>query len=270
MAAFLDSIRGNLAGRRAYKAHAAANRLLDAGRHQEAQQGFDKALALYEEAVRQGCEHAGILMAYSLLLMRYGRTEEAREVMLGLQGRADMSAADKKQLRINYAVCQWKLGNLDKAIELMKFFFNDTATTEIYTTLGLFLVQKADQTGDFAEAEAFCAKAMEYDDEDADTLDNLGELHLCKSHHAAKAGDAETAAAERRTAVGYFDKTLAIKPKLITALYYRAQLLHEDGEDEKARELLKRTENRIIGMLCPVSRAQIDALSAEIGKQAQA
>ena len=265
MAAIMDSIRGTLAGRRAYKAHAEANRLLDAGKHEQARQSFDRALALYDEAYRLGCSHPGILMAYSLILMRYGRTEEAREIMLGLQGRADLSPADKKQLRINYAVCQWKLGDLDRAIALMKEAGSSGMTGAIYNTLGLFLIQKAERTGDFAEATAFCAKALDYDDEDADTLDNLGELHLARSRQAAAAGEGETAVSERAVAADYFDKALAIKPKLITSLYYRAQMLHEDGDDARARELLQRTQSVSIGMLCPVTRAQIDDLLRETG-----
>ena len=41
-------------------------------------------------------------------------------------------------------------------------------------------------------------------------------------------------------------------------------MLHEEGEDDRAAELLERTEGRLIGMLCPVTREQIDALKREV------
>ena len=77
--------------------------------------------------------------------------------------------------------------------------------------------------------------------------------------------DAARAAEERRTAIDYYDKALAVRPRLITALYARAKLHHEDGADEQARELLDRTEGMPIGMLCPVTRAQIEQLRREAG-----
>lgn len=264
MASVIDRIAGDLAGRRAYRTHALGNRLLDAGRSEAAGQRLDRAMALYTEALRRGCDRTDVLMAYSLLLMRYGRLDEARETMLALSRRAGLSAADSRQLRINYAVCQWKLGELDRAIELMKQAGAGGMTGTIYSALGLFLVEKAAQTGDFAEASEFCARALDYDDEDADALDNAGQLHLRRSEQAARTGDAATAAAERGQAAEYFERALGRGPKLVTSLYYRAQLLHEDGEDARAAELLRRAQSAQAGMLCPVSREQIDALLREV------
>ena len=266
MASVIDGFRGTLEGRRAYKVHAAANRCLGAGKFAEAKANFDKALALYDSAVQHGCNHAGILMAYSLVLMRYGRMDEAKEIMLGLGKRNDLSTADKKQLRINYAVCVWKMGDLDHAIELMRQAGQAGMTGTIYNTLGLFLVQKADQTGDYAEAQAFCQKAYEYDEEDPDTLDNLGELYLSMLRRAEAEGDAEAAGSARRQAETYFDRALARKPKLITALYYRAKLHHEAGEDDKARELVRRGLSVQVGMLCPITREDVEALAREVGE----
>lgn len=263
MAPLMETLRANLKGRQAYKAHAEGNRLLDAEKYDLAKRKHDQALALYDEAAALGCVNSGVRMAYSLLLMRYGRLDEAKEVMLGLQGRADLTPADKKQLRINYAVCLWKMGDLDRAIALMKEAGSAGMTGTIYSTLGLFLLQKAERTGDYTEAADFCAKALDYDDEDADALDNMGALHMGLSAVAAQAGDAARAAEERRTAIDYYDKALAVRPRLITALYARAKLHHEDGADEQARELLDRTEGMPIGMLCPVTRAQIEQLRRE-------
>ena len=266
MASMMEKFKANYAGNKAYQAHATANRMLDAHRYAEAQQNFDKAMELYEQAIALGCDKLGILMAYSLLLMRYGRPEEARDLMLSLEKRPDVSHADRNQLRINYSVCQWKLGNVDKAIELMKQVGEGGMTGMIYNTLGLFLVEKAAQTGDFAEAIDFCAKAYEYDDEDADTLDNLGQLHLAMSRKASAEGEADKAAEEWKSAKDYFDRALERRPAQVTSLYYRAVMSHADGENEKARKALEKALTSNIGTLCPISRSQIEALLKEVGE----
>ena len=266
MASMMEKFKANMAGNKAYQAHATANRMLDARRYAEAQQNFDKAMELYEQALALGCDKLGILMAYSLLLMRYGRAEEARDLMLKLEARPDVSPADRNQLRINYSVCQWKLGNIDKAIELMKQVGEARMTGMVYNTLGLFLVEKAAQTGDFAEAIEFCAKAYDYDDEDADTLDNLGQLHLAMSRKATAEGDADKATGEWKTAKDYFDRALERRPMQVTSLYYRAVMHHEDGENAKAATALKKAMESNIGTLCPISKPQIEALLKEVGE----
>ena len=78
---------------------------------------------------------------------------------------------------INYAVCEWKRGRLDRAIELMEQAAQDGVNSMIYGSLGYMLIEKARQTGDFSKAEAFNAQAYEYDDEDPVTLD-LSLIHI--------------------------------------------------------------------------------------------
>ena len=50
----------------------------------------------------------------------------------------------------------------------------------------------------------------------------------------------------------------------MTSAYYRAKLLHEDGDDAAARKILDDTKDVTITDLCPVSRAQLDALRREL------
>ena len=264
MASLMEQFKANLTANRAYKAHVTANKQQDAGKYEEAARSYDQAMALYEQCFRQGCDKSNFIMAYSLLLMRYGRTEEARDVMLKLDARHDLAPEERRQLRINYAVCQWKLGDVDKAIDLMRQATGDRRTGTIYNTLGLFMVDRAARTGEFDEALAFCAEALDYDDEDGDTLDNLGQLHLAISRKAARDGDAEKAAEERKTAVEFYDKALKFKPNQVPSLYNRAAIHHEDGEDEQAKALLKRALAVRTGMLCPVRREDVEALLKEV------
>lgn len=262
----IDKFKANLSGNKAYKEHATANRLVDTGRHEEAKPHFDRALELYSVALEQGCDKTGILMAYSLLLLRNGKNEEARELMLRVDSRQDLSATDKRQLRINYAVCQWKLGDLDKAIDLMKQAGESLKTSIIYNTLGLFLIEKAIQTGDFDEAITFNQEAYEYDDEDGDTLDNMGQLYLAISQKEALAGNESEASENRSLAESFFDRAIERKPGLVTALYYKGRMLFENGNPEKARELLDRALEGRFSTLCPICKQQVQELLDQIGE----
>ena len=133
----------------------------------------------------------------------------------------------------------------------------------IYTTLGMFLIEKAKETGEFDEALEFNRKAMEYDDEDASTLDNMGQLYLLMAEHERKTGG-EKAAEYRAAGADYIRRAYEAKPDQMTSAYYRAMLLHEDGDDAAARKILDDTKDVTVTALCPVSRAQLDALRREL------
>ena len=124
-------------------------------------------------------------------------------------------------------------------------------TAMVYTTLGQYLIDKAIQTGDFTEAIEFNNEAYEYDEEDAGTLDNLGQLIY--------------AMGERDAAKDFFRRALEQKPSQTITLYNLARLLHEDGEDAEARTLLARAVDGNFSSLCPVSREEVLALQKEIG-----
>lgn len=241
----------NFKGRRAYQAHIRGNQLIDQGKTAEGRQMHDKALALYEEAYAQGCREPNIVMAYGVLLMRFNQCEKSRDLFLSCEHMRGMDAKTKRQLRLNYSVCQWRLGNLDKAIELMQDAARNGKTAMIYTTLGYFLIEKGIQTGDFAEAIAFNQEAYEYDEDDAGVLDNLGQLNY--------------AMGKPEEAYEYFSRAYRAKPTQVTTLYYIAKMNHEKGDDEKARAFIAKALDGNFSALCSVSRQQAQALAQEIG-----
>ena len=127
----------------------------------------------------------------------------------------------------------------------------------------MFLIEKAKETGEFDEALEFNRKAMEYDDEDASTLDNMGQLYLLMAEHERQTGG-EKAAEYRAAGADYIRRAYEAKPDQMTSAYYRARLLHEDGDDAAARKILDDTKDVTVTALCPVSRAQLDALRREL------
>ena len=195
---FLDAYRAELNGRKAYAAHVQGNRDSEEGKRESALKNHEKALDLYAKCIAGGNNKVAFVMAYGVLLMRFRRFEEAREMFLKAERNKAITKGERSQLRINYAVCLWKMGDLDRAIALMKEAGSAGMTGTIYSTLGLFLLQKAERTGDYTEAADFCAKALDYDDEDADALDNMGALHMGLSAVAAQASSSRSMALSGR------------------------------------------------------------------------
>ena len=149
------------AGNHAYRCHVDGNKLIEAGKEKEGQAKLDEALKYYAEAYEAGLDRVGMLMSYGVLLMRRGEYEKAKEVYLRVHYKPGLSKDDRFDLRNNYSICLWRLGKLDEAIATIKRAAADNKTTLVYTTLGLFLILKADQSGDFSEAIAFKDEAYD-------------------------------------------------------------------------------------------------------------
>ena len=172
------NIMAEFLGRKAYNIHLKGNAMLEKKLFKEAEAKHAEAIAAYEKAVAAGDENPKHMMAYGVLLMRTHQYEKAKAIMLQVEKKPGLDRNFKKQLRLNYAVCVWKMGQLDRAIELMKQASADGSNSMIYGSLGYMLIEKARETGDFTEAVAFNEKAMEYDEDDAVVLDNMGQLNL--------------------------------------------------------------------------------------------
>ncbi len=237
-------------GRKAYRLHIKGNALDDKKQYEQAERVHDQALALYRQAMDEGFRKPNALMAYAVLLMRKGRFEEAREVMLTTEKQPGLSRDDRRKLELNFAICQWRRGQLEGAIELMKHAHEDAKQALIYGSLGYMLIEKAIQTGDFAEAVAFNQEAYEYDEDDAVVLDNLGQLALAQG--------------ERERARGFFERALAQKPTQVDTLYYLAKLSCEDGDSQAAESYLARALGGRYSALCTTTREQAEALMERV------
>lgn len=235
-----------MTGRKAYAEHLKGNRALDAKKTAEAEASHQKAMELYKKAYDEGDRTPRYMMAYGVLLMRKNRFEDARQIMLATEKVPGISREEKRQLRLNFAICEWKMGHLDRAIEQMKTASYDYKTSMIYGSLGYMLIEKARQTGDYAEAITFNEEALDYDEDDAVVLDNMGQLHLSM-------GDKEKA-------LEFFNKAHEKKPRQVDTLYYLAKISAEDGDKEKAKEYLESALEGNYSALCTTSRQQAQEL----------
>ena len=257
---FLDGARASAYGSKAYKLHAAANKLSDEGKPEEAKQKYQVALQMYNEADKLGLNRTNLIQAYEVLLLREGEFEKARELMLRQEKRKDLTKEDWFNLRLHFAIYQWRTGQLDKAIETMERAGHEKQNGAYYSTQGMFLVDKARATGDAREALEFNLKALDYDDEDASTLDNMGQLYDIMSRTVP-----EQREEYHQKAIDFFKKAHVQKPRQITTIYYLAKLRHEDGDDERARKLLAKTDTLYFSKLCPDTPEMMAALKKEVG-----
>jgi len=130
------NIMAELQGRKAYNIHLKGNALLEKKMFKEAAEKHREALEAYEKAEAAGDANPRHLMAYGVLLMRDRQYEKARAVMLKVEKMPGLNKEIKKQLRLNYAVCVWKMGQLDRAIELMRQASAYGMNAMIYGSLG--------------------------------------------------------------------------------------------------------------------------------------
>lgn len=262
---FLDSIKASQLGTKAYRLHVTGLQLRQQGKYEESQSKLDQAYKLYGEAYSLGYRKSAPLVGYGILTMQNGEFERARELLLEADRDKGLSKDDRFTLRVNYSICQWKLGKLDKAIETIRNAAHTKMNGTIYGTMGLFLVEKARETGELEEARAFNDQAMEYDDEDASVLDNVAALYLISSDLAKNAGDAEKAASERKLAYENFKKAHEIKPEQVTSAYWLAKMEYENGNVDEARKILTNIMKIPSTALCPVPRSQLEALVKQVG-----
>ena len=118
----------------------------------------------------------------------------------------------------------------------------------IYETLGYLYIE----AGETEKALKYNQEALEYDDEDPITLDNLGQTYYRLTGDKAKA-------------LEYFKKAHQLKPGQIDTLYFLAQYDIENGNPSAAKEKL---ETALEGRFSPLNyatRDKVNALLATLG-----
>lgn len=183
---------------------------------------IEEAMKQYESCIQQGTKDMKCILSYAVLLLRKGEYAKARELLVKVQ-KYPMTEDQKRQLYVNYAACVYRLGEIDKAIELMEHQHEKGESGLIYETLGYLYVEK----GDFDKALSYNTAACEYDDEDSITLDNLGQAWYRLGNDKEKAKE-------------YFDKAHELKPGQLDTLYFLALYDLDAGDKDAAKEKIER------------------------------
>ena len=250
-----DAFKVNLAGNKALRAHQNAQQAAKRGDDKQMEKQYALAKILYEEALEAGCKMPKVYMSYAILLMRDGELERAKQLMLEVQKHPGLIDAEKKQLQINYAVCQWKLGNIDKAIDLFRIAEQRGKSSTIYMALGHLLLLKAVQTGDFAEAEAYVQEAYDYDEDDAEGIDLMGQLYFYRND-LAKAAE-------------FFKKALEKDEKQGWSIVYLAKIAKANGDSAAEKQYMEQALNAHFHLMSPITKQEARAYARELGIAAE-
>ena len=250
-----DGFKVNLAGNKALRAHQAAQQAAKKGDDKQMDKQYELAKVLYEEALEMGCEMPKVYMSYSILLMRDGELERAKELMLKAYKNPALADVEKKQLMINYGVCQWKLGNIDKAIELLRSAEQKGKSSAIYIMLGHLLLEKAEQTGNFSECEPYIQEAYEYDEDDAEGIDLMGQLHLAKGD-LAKAKE-------------FFGKAIEKDEKQGWSYVYLAKIAKQEGDAAAEKQYMEKAVKAHFHLMSPFSKLEARDYAKKLGISAE-
>ncbi|HHT07225.1 MAG: tetratricopeptide repeat protein [Christensenellales bacterium] len=185
----------------------------------------DEAKAIYESLYHDGVNLASYILPYSVLLLRSGEEgafAKVREMLVKAQKAPDLTEDKRQQLLMNYSIAVWKLGDLDKAISTLEASHRAAPCSLTYQALGFLYIE----TGDAQKALEYNLEALEYDDEDSVTLDNLGQIYYRLLN-------------DKEKALPYFQKAHENRPSQIDTLYFLAKYDEEAGRFEDAAEKLQ-------------------------------
>ena len=200
------------------------------------------AMQLFKEAMDEGLTDLRYILNYSVLLIRQEKYQEARDLLVKVQ-KYPMMDDQRRQLFVNYASCVYKMGEIQKGIELLERQHQKQPSGMVYQTLGYLYIE----AGDAEKALAFNTEAYEYDDEDSIMLDNLAQTYY------RLLGDKEKAKE-------YFEKAHAIKPTQIDTLYFLAQYDLDNGDKAAAKEKLEKALEGRFSPLNYVTREAVEQL----------
>ena len=263
----------SLKANRAYKAQKSGNR--------------EEAVRLYEECFAEGLTDMRYVLSYATLIIRDGQFQKAKEFLVKHQKTPGMTPEQRNTLIVDYCVCCYKLGDLDKAVGKLEELYRKNPSGHLYQTLGYLYVEQydADRKAAFLarETEAqeqtvpspvllndenpetpmtleekweagrqktlkFNQEAVEYDDEDAVCLDNLAQTYYRVME-------------DREAAKPWFEKAHAIRPSQIDTLYFLSRYDLENGDRAAAAEKL---ETALEGRFSPLNYCSEEKIEAEI------
>lgn len=206
-----------------------------------------QAKAAYEELYAKGKVQCVYMLPWSILLLREGGEDNFRkvkEILAKAQKASDINEERRGQIILNFAVAEWKLGNAEKAVELLERLHQKKHSGDTYGALGYLYVE----LGDAEKALAFNQSALEYDDEDAVALDNMGQTYYRLLN-------------DKEKALPYFQKAHEIKPTQIDTLWFLSRYDIDAGNTAAAVEKL---EKAVEGRFSPLNMKTREEVASEL------
>lgn len=208
---------------------------------------IEKAKSEYAALYASGYIRASYMLPWSIVLLREGGEEnykKVKELLAKAQKAPDMDASRRSDLLMNFAVADFKLGNVEKALELLERTHQNNPNGNTYGALGYMYIE----AGMTEKALEFNLNALEYDDEDSVILDNLGQIYYRLLD-------------DKEKALEYFEKAHELKPGQIDTLWFLSRYDLEKGDTEEAIEKLEKT---LEGRFSPLNFVTADIVREEI------
>ena len=194
----------------------------------------EEALKLYEEAFAEGLNDPRYVLAYALLIIRKGEYQKAKDFLVKHQKAPGMTPEQRVTLLVDYAVCCFRLGDLDKGINTLEQQFRKGETGLLYQTLGYLYVEKYDAAHRPEFPDEAEAPAPETDEGDAEeTLEQAEASQLPESAEAPEqAGEtAEPETAEESAEAPALSPREAWEQGIDAAGQFLRKALEYDDED---------------------------------------
>lgn len=253
----------------------------------------DEARQLYEEVYAEGFIAARPMLGYALLLIRAGEYEKAQEVLVKTQKAPGITAEQKSQLFMDYAVCCFKLGDTDRGVRLLERQHAKSPTGLTYGALGYLYVEQYDLAHKDARIAAILAQAAakaepaeaqegEESDEaaapavDAEALWRKGvEKALAFNKEALDYDDEDPVfldnlgqtyyrcLGDKETAKPFFEKALKLKSNQIDTLWFMSRYDLDAGNTSAAIEKL---EASLEGRFSPLNFSSREKVEAELNR----
>ena len=201
----------------------------------------------YERLYAEGYLSAAYMLPYAVILLREGGEENYRkvkEILKKAEKAPDLTPDKRRELIMDYAVAQYKLGEMDKALSLLEASHRKSPCGITYQALGFLYIE----AGDREKALSYNLEALEYDDEDPVVLDNLGQTYYRLLN-------------DKETARQYFEKAIEIKDNQIDTLYFLSRYDLEAGDKKAALEKLRKAAG---GRFSPLNYATREMVEKEI------
>ncbi|MCT4686456.1 tetratricopeptide repeat protein [Vallitalea sp.] len=232
----------------------------------------DKAYKFYRLAYKLHTNNISIISSYGLILLKKDNINEAILIFKKALSLKPQFLADKI-IKCNIAICHWKLGNIDEAINIYEKVFKDFEKTtdtddepkeieevsdeneptdeyvintnsyvyaQDYTTLGyLYLLKK-----DYDKAIENSKKSLMLNATHAPALDNLGQIY-----YELKDYD---------EAIKYLTSALEINPNMADSNYYMGLIFEQKNDIEEARKYFKKTASCNINALNTVTHEDVE------------
>lgn len=212
---------------------------------------IDQALVWFKRANDTGRAKIKSVISYAYLLLKNGRIDES-EVILRKLLQSGISRDDEMLARSNLALAVWKKGDLDSAVSMLEEILPDYKNSNIYGSLGYFLILK----GDLDRALQFNLEAHEYNNSNTVILDNLGQ-----TYHLA---------GQDEKALEIYETLISKNPAFPEAYYNYSLVLKKLGRSEQALEMAEKALEYRFTFLSTINRDDIEEKIKEINSSLKA